>query len=156
MLDTVVLTLDQRHFEVLQPERFSPSAKGLLLPPYYPLGSRGNFACVQNPTKADLQGGRYLPRLTLAKRKILSGFGLTLRMEFSAPKLVFGNNFDELESRDFAKVLIALHRGLARMGISVSTGVLREARVSAIHYSKNVAFTDYTTCSMVMSELDLI
>jgi hypothetical protein len=156
MLDTVVLTLDQRHFEVLQPERFSPSAKGLLVPPYYPLGSRGNFACVQNPTKADLQGGRYLPRLTLAKRKILSGFGLTLRIEFSAPKLVFGNNFDELESRDFAKVLIALHRGLARMGISVSTGVLRQARVSAIHYSKNVAFTDYTTCSMVMSELDLI
>jgi hypothetical protein len=62
MLDTVVLTLDSQQFEVLQPERFSPSAKGLLLPPYYPLGSRGHFTCVQNPTKADLQAGRYLPR----------------------------------------------------------------------------------------------
>jgi hypothetical protein len=77
MLDTVVLTLDRRQFEVLQPERFSPSAKGLLVPPYYPLGARGNFSCVQNPTKADLQAARYLPRLTLAKRKITSGFALT-------------------------------------------------------------------------------
>jgi hypothetical protein len=156
MLDTVVLTLDRRQFEVLQPERFSPSAKGLLAAPYYPLGARANFACVQNPTKADLQGGRYLPRLTLAKRKIPSGFALTLRIEFSAPKLVFGNNFDELESRDFGKVLVALHRGLAHMGIGTSTEVLRQARVSAIHYSKNIVFIDYTTCSMVMSELDLI
>lgn len=156
MLDTVALTLDRRHFEVLQPERFSPSAKGLLLPPYYPLGSRGNFICVQNPTKADLQAARYLPRLTLARRKISTGFALTLRIEFSAPKLILGNNFDELESDDFPKVLIALHRGLADMGIRVSRDVLQKARVSAIHYSKNIAFTDYTTCSMVMSELDLI
>ena len=156
MLDTVVLMLDRHHFQILQPERFSPSAKGLLVPPYYPLGSRGNFACVQNPTKADLQGDRYLPRLTLAKRKIPSGFALTLRIEFSAPKLVFGNNFDELESRDFGKVLVALHRGLAHMGVGVSTDALRQARVSAIHYSKNIVFIDYTTCSMVMSELELI
>jgi hypothetical protein len=156
MLDTVVLTLDSQQFEVLHPDRFSPSAKGLLLPPYYPLGSRGHFTCVQNPTKADLQAGRYLPRLTLAKRKSSAGFALTLRIEFSAPKLIFGNNFDELETRDFAKVLIALHHTLGGMGICVSTDVIRKARISTIHYSKNIAFTDYTTCWMVMSELDLI
>ena len=156
MLDTVVLTLDCPQFEVLQPDRFSPPANGLLSQPYYPLGSRGNFACVQNPTKADLQAGRYLPRLTLSKRKISGGFALTLRIEFSAPKLVFGNNFDELETRDFATVLIALHHALGGMGICVSRNVLRMARISAIHYSKNITFTDYTTCFMVMSELDLI
>jgi hypothetical protein len=156
MLDTVVLTLDSQQFEVLQPDRFSPSAKGLLLPPYYPLGSRGHFTCVQNPTKADLQAGRYLPRLTLAKRKSTAGFALTLRIEFSAPKLIFGNNFDELETSDFTQVLIALHHALGGMGICVSTDVIRKARISTIHYSKNIAFTDYTTCWMVMSELDLI
>jgi hypothetical protein len=153
MLDTIVLTLDCRQFEVLQPDRFCPSAKGLLFRPYYPLGSRGNFTCVQNPTQTDLQAGRYLPRLTLSKRKTSAGFALTLRIEFSAPKLIFGNNFDELETRDFAKVLIALHHALGGMGVCVSREVLRKARISAIHYSKNIAFTDYTTCSMVMNEL---
>jgi hypothetical protein len=43
MLDTIALTLDRHQFEMLDPDRFSPSAKGLLLPPYYPLGGRGNF-----------------------------------------------------------------------------------------------------------------
>jgi hypothetical protein len=148
--------LDRQQFEVLDPGRFSPSAQGLLTPPYYPLGGRGVFRCVQNPTKADLKGGRYLPRLTLAKRKVRGGFALTLRVEFSAPKLIFGNNFDELRSRDLDEVLDVLRRSLSFMAVRVEDAALRAARVSAIHYSKNMAFTDYTTCSMVMRELDLI
>ena len=156
MLDTIVLTLDQHQFEVREPDRFSPSAAGLLAPPYYRLGGRGHFSCVQNPTRADLDAGRYLPRLTLAKRKGKAGFPLTLRIEFSAPKLVFGNNFDELRSRDFERVLAALQHCLGEMTVRVDDCALRAARVSAIHYSKNIPFTDFTTCSMVMSELERI
>lgn len=138
------------------PTRFSPSAEGLLCPPYYRLGSRGNFVCVQNPTKSDLQAGRYRPRLTLSKRKISNGFALTLRIEFSAPKLILGNNFDEVETRDFPRVLAVLYQSVIDMGIKLSRDALRSARVSAVHYSKNIVFTDYTTCSMVMSELQRI
>ncbi len=156
MLDTIALTLDRHQFEVLDPDRFSPSAKGLLAPPYYPLGARGNFASVLNPTKMNLAAGRYAPRLTLVKRKVRSGFSLTLRIEFSAPKLLYGNNFDELTGRDFEAVLDALHRSVVAAGIRVRIDTLRGANVSAIHFSKNIAFTDYTTCSMVMSELAVI
>ena len=156
MLDTIALTLDRHQFEICDPDRFSPSARGVVGPPYYPLGGRGNFSCVLNPTKRELAEGHYRPRLTLAKRVVRGGFALTLRVEFSAPKLLFGNNFDELVSRDFDRVLDALHRSLGELGIAVDSDTLRGARVSAIHYSKNIAFTDYTTCSMVMSELELI
>jgi hypothetical protein len=153
MLDTIALTLDQHQFDVREPGRFSPSAQGLLVPPYYPLGGRGNFACVRNPTKSDAEAGRYLPRLTLNKRLVRGGFSLTLRIEFSAPKLIFGNNFDELTSRDFGRVLTALRHALHGMGIEVSEATLRAARVSAIHYSKNMAFVDFTTCATVLGEL---
>lgn len=156
MLDTVALTLDQPQFEVERPELFSPSAQGLLTRPFYPLGARGNFSCVLNPTRDKLDAGRYMPRLTLTKRKGQVGFALTLRIEFSAPKLLFGNNFDELRSRDFEAVLLALHGSLVERGIRVREEELRGARVSAIHYSKNMAFTDFTTCSMVIGELGLI
>src|SRR5271156_5057181 len=98
MLDTIALTLDQHQFEVLEPDRFSPSARGLICAPYYPLGARGHFACVLNPSKSDSNAGQYQPRLTLGKRRVQTGFALTLRIEFSAPKLIFGNNFDELQS----------------------------------------------------------
>lgn len=84
MLDTIVLTLDQSEFEVTRPDCFTPSAAGLLMPPYYSLSPSGSFVCIQNPTKMDLEAGRYPPRLTLAKRKIVGGFALTLRIELSA------------------------------------------------------------------------
>ena len=153
MLDTVVLTLDQREFEVLEPDRFSPSARGIVSPPYLALGARGVFTCVQNPTKSDFAEGRYGPRLTLTRRKVREGFALTLRIEFSAPKLIFGNNFDELRSRDFEVVLETLLRSLRQAGIRTTEEVLRAARVSAIHYSKNIVLEDFTSCSMVMAEL---
>ena len=156
MLDTVVLSLDSNQFEIFEPGRFSPAADGLLHAPYYKLGGRGNFSCYQNPTKADFDAGRYLPRLTLSKRKARGGFALTLKVEFSAPKLLHGNNFDELRSRDFDRVLATLRQALASMGVRVDDDTLRAARVSAIHYSKNIALADHTSCSMVMRELDLI
>ena len=156
MLDTIVLTLDQSEFEVTRPDCFTPSAAGLLMPPYYSLTPSGSFVCIQNPTKMDLEAGRYPPRLTLAKRKIVGGFALTLRIEFSAPKLIFGNNFDEVETGDFDKTLDVLNEALGCMGIRSSCNILCNAKVAAIHYSKNIAFTDYTTCSMVIHELQLI
>ena len=153
MLDTVVLTLDQREFEVLEPDRFSPSARGIVAPPFLALGARGVFTCFQNPTKTDFAEGRYGPRLTLTRRKVREGFALTLRIEFSAPKLIFGNNFDELRSRNLEAVLEALLRSLKKAGIRTTEDVLRAAKVSAIHYSKNMLLTDFTSCSMVMGEL---
>jgi hypothetical protein len=156
MLDTIALTLEQHQFEILAPERFSPSAIGVLRPPYYPLGARAYFSCVLNPSKSDLAGGRYAPRLTLGRRKNHGGFVTTLRIEFSAPKLLFGNNFDELCSRDFEDVLATLHGHLTECGVRVTGPILRAAHASAVHYGKNIAFTDFTSCSMVMHELDLI
>jgi hypothetical protein len=100
------LTLDRAYFEVLVPERFNPSE---LKPPYYSLRSRGNFTCVQNPVKSDLQAGRYFPRLTLIKQQIAAGFRLTLRIEFSAPKLLLANNLDELETGISRGVLTLLN-----------------------------------------------
>jgi hypothetical protein len=99
---SIKLTLDRAYFEVLLPERFNPSE---LKPPYYSLRSRGNFTCVQNPVKSDLPAGRYFPRLTLIKQQIAASFRLTLRIEFSAPKLLLANNLDELESSCSPKLI---------------------------------------------------
>src|SRR5262245_6973418 len=112
MLDSIKLTLDRAYFEVLLPECFNPSE---LKPPYYSLRSGGNFTCVQNPVKSGLQAGRYFPRLTLIKQQIAAGSRLTLRIEFSAPKLLLANNLDELETGDFPRVL-ALIKLIAKAG----------------------------------------
>ena len=156
MLDTIALSLNQTEFEVLDMGKFSPSAQGLFVPPYYPLGARSNISCYQNPTKTELSAGNYKPRLTLTKRRAHIGYAITLRIEFSAPKLVFGNNFDELCDTDFDRMLDILQRKLASMGVRVRKETLRNAQVSAIHYSKNMRLVDHTACTMILGELSKV
>jgi hypothetical protein len=153
MLDTIALTLTQPEFDVLDMDAFSPSARGFYQPPYYSLGKRGYISCVQNPTKTEFEQGIYKPRLTLTKRKARAGYHQSLRVEFSVPKMVYGNNFDEVTEQHIGQVITTLHSRLTSMGIRTTQQILRHASVSAIHYSKNIKLKDYTSCSMVLTEL---
>jgi len=101
MLDTIVITLDNGTFTILDHNKFSPSTAGLY-DKSYQLGGRSNFTCKQNSTKAESDQGIYKPRLTVTKRyNQNSGYNIVLKIEFSAPKMLFGNNFDEPTDDDF-------------------------------------------------------
>ncbi|MDP2643266.1 MAG: hypothetical protein Q8P62_05480 [Candidatus Peregrinibacteria bacterium] len=138
-------------FRVLRPELFTPNC-GSILNPYVFQGSRF-VKSVQNPTKEDTLNGNYKPRLTAVNRLTEGGRQIELRIEFSAPKLLFGNNFDELAQQDFQKVVQTLNCKLKEMGVVVGLDNLARAPVSAVHYSKNVALDDFTSVSMIISEL---
>jgi len=100
------------------------------------------------------KNGEYLPRLTLYKRQTNSGTIYQLLAEFSAPKLFFGNNFDELTDTDFEPLLVILQRKLRTVtGYSFTIESLRIAPVSVCHYSKNFMFTDYTSCLTILDAL---
>ncbi len=153
MLDTVVIMLNQNQFEITDHQKFSPSTIGLFQHPYYKLGNRANFSCYQNPTKTELLEGNYKPRLTVTKRYVRGGFAIGLKIEFSAPKLIRGNNFDELEDNNFEDVIETLLKKLKEMGVNTDYERLANAEISAIHYSKNIPLTDYSSSSMVINEL---
>ena len=104
MIDTIVLTLNTGMYTIFEPDNFSPSTRGLTDPTagYYRLGGRSNITCKQNPTPNELKRGIYKPRLTVTKRINRAGnFEIPLKIEFSIPKLLYGNNFDELTNTDF-------------------------------------------------------
>ncbi|MDD5237346.1 MAG: hypothetical protein PHU96_00080 [Candidatus Omnitrophica bacterium] len=156
MIDTIVLTLEPDLFAITDHDKFDPSTKGLFEAPYYRLGRRANFACFQNPSKEELKKGIYKPRLTVTKRMGENGFIVTLKIEFSIPKLLFGNNFDEAEEGDFGEVVNILQKRLQEMGVLVFKNVLENTPVSAVHYSKNITLTDYSTPYAVLKELSKI
>jgi len=153
MIDTIVLTIPKDKYIILDHDKFNPSTRGFFEPPYYDLGSRSNFSSKQNPTKKELLGGIYKPRLTVTKRIRKGYFDIPLKIEFSIPKLIYGNNFNEIQEEDFGNVIKKLKRKLKDMDILVRDIDLINAQVSAIHFSKNIALTDYSTCSMVINEL---
>lgn len=155
MIDTIVLTLKSGMFIILDHDKFSPSTKGLYDPTgYYRLGSRSNITCKQNPTHNELKNGIYKPRLTVTKRINRNGnFEIPLKIEFSIPKLLYGNNFDEVTDTDFPAIIQKLKIILKEMGVYLFEKNLVNAPVSAVHYSKNIVLTDYTTPYTYISQL---
>lgn len=149
MLDTVILTIPRGAYK-LKSEMFVPNAEILH-------GRGCNLVkCVSNPSAQDKKNGIYRPRLTLIKRMTKNGIEIPLKIEFSVPKMLFGNNIDELEEKDFEKVIKNLHKSVMEMGALVPKEMLINAKVSAFHPSKNIELTDGYTSGFVITELNKI
>lgn len=156
MIDTVLLKIPADKFSVTKPDSFEPNAMGLFQQPYLPFNGQPFIKCINNPSKEDIKNGIYRPRLTIYKRVARGGFGINLHIELSLPKLIFGNNFDELTDEHFDEVIATLKKQLLLMGVLVTKENLKAAAVYAVHYSKNIVFDDFTTASMILSELEKI
>ena len=142
MIDTIILTLTQGTFEIINPDGFIPSAHWAISENTY--ATRGIIS-KQNPTKKGLASGVYKPRLTLFKQSYSSASisaKTVLKIELSLPKLLFGNNFEELTQKQFPELVEKLSTVLHSMGIATTINALTNAAVSGIHFSKNIPLTD--------------
>ena len=84
--------------------------------------------------------------MTLQKRINPQGiFDLVLKVELSLPKLLFGNNVNELCYKDFSAVIKKLVAALQEMGIKTTAEILAQAPISSIHYAKNIPLLDGST-----------
>jgi len=137
MIDTIAIMLSKDDFKITNHNAFTPSTQGFFSHPFLPM-SRGFFSCIQNASAEDKKKGIYKPQLTITKRIRKGGYNLALKIQFSAPKLLYGNNFDELENNDKEKVLKTLQSRLLDMGIEVSLDKLLLAELGAVHYGKNI------------------
>ena len=157
MIDTIILRIKEFDFQIKSHEAFTPNCLGFFRAPYTPFNGQTNLKAVQNPTKLDRQQKNYKPRLTVIKRiGRQGGFDIELRIEFSVPKLLCGNNFQEVDEKDFDSILSKLQAKLREMWVSVSVESLRQANVATIHYSKNFCFTDHTTASALISDISKV
>lgn len=152
MLDTIAINLQRDDYIIHKPERFTPHVGALTNPLF---GDGGILKCYYNPTKKEKAQG-YLPRITVFKKPFGDyASAVWMKIEFSAPKLVFGNNFEELNGgEDFERTITALLEALKRMGIETTCQSLINSRVAAIHYSKNIMLERDTPSSLLIQTLE--
>lgn len=141
MIDTIALNLKRNVFVVFDKTKFYPLTQSA--------GESYFKRWVRNPSKEEIKKFGYLPRLTFIERPAES----VLKVEFSAPKLIFGNNFDETEDEDFEEIIIKLKQQLKLLGINIFEYFLNKAPVSVIHYSKNIPLTDGSSAYMYLKEI---
>ena len=153
MVDTVTLRLNESEFKILDHKRFSPNSESLFVPPYSRMGGRAYLDCYQNPSKSDFKKGDYKPQLTLRKRWIDGDPQIYLYIQFSAPKILYLNNFDELNNEDFTTICSELQVKLLSMGVLTSSEKIANALVTKIHYSKNILLPPFVIPYMIMKEV---
>lgn len=148
MIDTIVLSLTPAMYQINEPDKFKPAAHWALQA-HKNKKARFHYQSItskQNATKKELSNGIYKPHLTLAYSRNIQGVvEPLLRIELSLPKLFYGNNFNELQYKNFGAIVDKLVVVLASMGIIVTPESLTNAPILAIHYSKNIPLTDGST-----------
>jgi len=146
MLDTIILQIPIDYSAIIDHSQFSPSTKNILE------NQEGFKKYVNNPTNLDKERGIYKPRLTVIKR----GKMIYLKIEFSVPKLLFGNNLEEVEENNFNEVISKLQKIIEEMGVRLLNYQIVNAEVIAFHPSKNVPLSKGYTPSFAIRELSKI
>lgn len=115
---------------------------------------RGFPIHLRNPTAAETSSGLYYPRLTGYRMgNKLRGVLSVANIEFSAPKLIYGNNVDELNDASFVVVLERLGHRLRQMGFMPDLQAIADGAVREVHYSKNLLLGNRYTVSDVIEHL---
>lgn len=98
---------------------------------------------------------RYLPRVEVFEtltddRKDIR---YILKAEFSIPKLLYGNSLEEVTENDKDKVFSSLQSALASVNIIIEKNVIASARVSGVHFCKNILLPTTLKMREVLNEL---
>jgi len=150
MNDTITLKLSRKDFELREPLDWQPQLPDVITPttaPYLP------FFYPFHLNKKDPI--KYYPKLTLLSYagKITQRPQIELTIDFSAPKILFNNNVDEIEENDFGKLVDALLSRLHEMGIKTTYEAIENAKVYKLDFCKNILLTNYETVSNATSTI---
>jgi hypothetical protein len=145
MIDTVVLNIEKGKYKFFKNRSFQQVV------------GNSHTKRVYNPTKNEKLEYGYLPRFEDMHALRKGGFVDFLRVEFSVPKIVHGNNFDEVNDSEFEEVCTKLKKALFYLGVAVNGNIIiKNAEISTVHYSKNIVLTDYSTPYPILRELSKI
>lgn len=153
MIDTITIKLSESEFVIHDHSKFCPDSSNFFNRPFARFGGRAYIDAYQNPTRTELKEGKYKPQLTLRKRWGHSEPQINLFVQFSGPKLLYKNNFDELTNSDLITVKTKLGEVLHDMGIGLRIKNLGHAKIIKIHYGKNIILPEYIIPSMVIGEV---
>jgi hypothetical protein len=147
MIDTIILKVPTLNYHIFDHSRFNPSTRNL------EFVNPSSVKYINNATSEETKKLIYRPRLTITKRA--KGV-IPLKIEFSIPKMIFGNNLDEVNNGHLPLLLSKLQLSLEQMGVHVNYENLSKAPVSNIHYSKNFIFNNGWTSTLIIKELSKV
>lgn len=154
MLDTVALKIKYPDFTVTNPQFFIPTFDiQKIMNPAVSLGGRRYVKFVENPPKDSKEIHKW-PRLTGSVRlDDNNNRSFDLVIEFSIPKLLWGQSLQELSDSDFERTVSILVPVLRMMGVEVTSATIRNALVIRAHFGKNIPLPSPITAQDALQKL---
>jgi len=151
MIDTAIISIPRNKIITLA------NTQGYF-PEWIPQSKTKSYAkWIKNMPKQKEKTDPYYPRLTAYKRWSKNDSIIPIiNIEFSIPKLIYKNNLDEVEEKDFNRVIETLKKRLYEMGEVIEKKELEYAVISSFHPSKNIALADGYRAYGVIKELSKI
>lgn len=142
MIDTIILQIPYSDFKITNPEYFSPRAllndNSAIQPELLAKDVYKEFT--NRPSIYDKGSGIYKPSITIIQRmkKDTRELEWFLDIQFSVPKMLFGNNIREITENDSELVFKTLQSKIQSMGIKISIDCIRNGIVKKAHFGKNI------------------
>lgn len=158
-MDTVIL-------KIYGPKKFTFTKKDWFLPEIYsrkyhelsPTEQLSNRMYLRRFVLKAPHQSRYTPKIDVLETldREHKTIVYVLIAEFSIPKLLYGNSLQEVSDKDFGKVVTVFRDVLLRVGIEVENEAIASARVSAVHFCKNVPLPRDIRLQDILAELGRI
>jgi len=102
--------------------------------------------------------GKYIPQVDVLETldKTTKQVKYVMIITFSVPKLLYGNSVQEVCDTDFAKTIAVLQHTLSNAGIQIEKKNLMDARVSAVHFCKNIFLPKHVLLQDVLADLQRV
>lgn len=147
MLDTIVLG-----FELVLP--FKNPRVPFESPTWLGAGYRGTIKAKLNVSPSEKRLGIYRPSFTYYQNPAGTNKPrYVLYAQFSVPKLIYGNNFQEVRDQELGRVVQAVKAVLKHIGIDASAEQILKTRVIKVDFAKNVIYTDYTSTNLIIKNI---
>lgn len=132
--DTIRLRINADDFEIIE-DKFDSPVNSILT--YF---GRGKATAYQGMSAEDKRLNYYKPRLLLINGPGHGGRNIHLLIDVSLPKLLYGNNLQEVCDQDFKPLVLKLRDVLLKMGIKIAPKTLSTCNSSQIASSLILSF----------------
>jgi|GEM_PF-1905156 len=147
MFDTLTLGLEL-------PRPFKSPLIPFDVPTYSPHNRNGIIKAHLNISSSERRSGIYRPSFTYCQNPPGTNKPRhVLYVKASLPKLIFGNNFQEVTDIHRGQIVQILKRELERIGLNVSEQQIRTTDVTKIDVGKNVPYWNYVSTSQIIKDL---
>ena len=148
--DTIRLRINADDFEIIE-DKFDSPTNSILT--YF---GRGKATAYQGMSAEDKRLNYYKPRLLLINGPGHGGRNIHLLIDVSLPKLLYGNNLQEVCDQDFKPLVLKLRDVLLKMGIKIAPKTLAYAPVVRFHSCKNIILPEGVAAQIVVTNVSKI